>query len=111
MRNRPADFHVTRRNAREYDRAQVVATADSLVGSYRWRATYGRDGAMVCELAVVVGVEGEGAAMRLVLRGNGRTRRVGASTFACEWFKPQSSDPVLALPVVLAGGRLVWPSN
>lgn len=109
-RNRPTDYHTTRANARAYDRAHAERSAPGLVGSWRCRVAYGRDGAIVREAAVIVGVEGAGEAFRVVLRGNGSTRRVSASTFAREWFAPVASDGVLPRPAVLAGGVLVWPS-
>lgn len=103
-RNRPTDFNSTVRNAREYDRANVERTAHTLVGAYYWR-----NGALSCALAVVVGVVGEGASMRVVLRGNGTIRRVSAGTFSREWFAVRAveldSNP---RPVVPPSGALLW---
>jgi len=108
-RNRPTDFNSTVRNAREYDRANVERTAHTLVGAYYWRTAYDRNGALSCALAVVVGVVGEGASMRVVLRGNGTIRRVSAGTFSREWFAVRAveldSNP---RPVVLPSGALLW---
>jgi len=79
---------------------------DRTIGSwvFRHRFAPGPELAIVADVCIVIG----GDDHSVLLRGNGRTRRVSWKTFAEHW-RPWQGDP-MPRPIVL-GDALLWPSR